>query len=77
MYEFWIILWDFIVLKQIDSAARSALAFDFEMSRAWFKRAVKREARARAFFEARIVALEILLSHVLTTHLNMLIVSEI
>jgi len=48
----------FIMLKQIASEARGARASHFERSRAWFKRAMKREARARACFEARIVALK-------------------
>ena len=56
------------MLKQIASEARGARASDFERSRAWFKRAMKREARdprarearARACSEARIVALIIL-----------------
>ena len=47
------------MLKQIPSEARCARASDFERSRAWFKRAMKREARA--CFEARIVALEIII----------------
>ena len=55
------------MLKQIPSEARCARASDFERSRAWFKRAMKREARkararearARACFEARVVALAI------------------
>ena len=45
------------MLKQIASEARGARASDFERSRASFKRAMKREARA--CFEARIVALKL------------------
>ena len=45
------------MLKKVASEARGARASHFERSRAWFKRAMKREARARACFEARIVAL--------------------
>ena len=38
----------FIVLKQIANDARGARASEFERSRAWFKRAMKSEARVVA-----------------------------
>ena len=42
----------FIMSKQLASEARGVRASDFERSRAWFKRAMKREARVRLFWSA-------------------------